>query len=39
MPCASKATPGGSVGAGTGAYVYVGVYEGADAGTGCVKVD
>src|SRR6267154_1446371 len=39
MPCASKATPGGSVGAGTGAYVYVGVYEGADAGAGCVKVD
>lgn len=27
------------MGAGTGAYVYVGVYEGADAGTGCVKVD
>jgi hypothetical protein len=27
------------VGAGTGAYVYVGVYEGADAGTGCVKFD
>lgn len=39
MPCESKATPGGSVGADTGAYVYVGVYEGADAGTGCVKVD
>jgi hypothetical protein len=39
MPCASKATPGGSVGADTGGYVYVGVYEGADAGTGCVKVD
>lgn len=39
MPCVSKATPGGSVGADTGAYVYVGVYEGADAGTGCVKVD
>lgn len=39
MPCASKATPGGSVGADTGAYVYVGVYEGADVGTGCVKVD
>jgi len=27
------------VGADTGAYVYVGVYEGADVGTGCVKVD
>jgi hypothetical protein len=39
MPCASTATPGGSVGADKGAYVYVGVYEGADAGTGCVKVD
>ena len=39
MPFASKATPGGSVGADTGAYEYVGVYEGADAGTGCVKFD
>ena len=39
MPFASRVTPGGSVGADTGAYVYVEVYEGADVGTGWVKVD
>lgn len=39
MPCTSKATPGGSVGADIGAYGYVEVYEGPDVGTGCVNVD